>query len=871
MDLETQPAVVADPARYESLVAHIRSLDRCEIPETRREAVLAWAMQPVRQLELLHVMAVRALEGSPSAQRQLVSFLERRVSAGSPPSRRRRAAQLRRSPIAGGPAPVEPCDFTRVGAIGDIALAVNLATTGDSSNRALLLDGLGEIGMCLGAIESLNTSLQKGDLGELAMRVDALSLDPEFPGEARLGGERPGGPPRGEIGLTPRDGVDGFGIPNPCPPPVPDDCEMIREFCLDELIEHMKHPGETPDGSHVSAEGITGVSADACSGDTVVIHGSGFGDSRPRHIKVLMRTRTDGSEECEEVEVVSWSDKRIEVRAPSDVTSGCIGFLDTEELVRQRHLTNRANTRLEDLNDLLVCLKQGPIGGRIPAPAADDCPPCTDFNRVVAGPPVIQVFRAEAESNGGIDDAGWGGVTTVQPSDRLRLHWWLRDADTFEIRRVSPTGPTFAGATSVADPPGHSYSFGVVTHSAPETWTYELEAANSCGSVTAMVTIAATKDPAISLGTSEVTQGIQTVPATVNLIAEKRTVVRVFWNHGLGGFDGDVLSGVTGELSVTRNGSFLGTLHPINGSSPTSATAGATIDIPASPQRANVDDSLNFLVPAGWCRGSLRFRARARIEDYGAASGEPGSGISSDPLRDLGTFTFVDRNLIDIQYLRVRWRGSDNTLRTPSADDCETTLENGMQRVGAPVGSISEHPDSPLQPGGTHNNARMRRLLREWDRRHQCDITEAIVGNVAGLFVPCFDFPFPGVLQSVGESYWALMPGSFYRGRAADIPASTLATPARSAPDNTGWTANTLDLKAGHEMSHCLDQAHLRRCGAPGGDPQSDWPNNGTLNDVGFDIAENATVDGAIDIMSYCNLRWPMPARWNDVFGFVGA
>ena len=134
-----------------------------------------------------------------------------------------------------------------------------------------------------------------------------------------------------------------------------------------------------------------------------------------------------------------------------------------------------------------------------------------------------------------------------------------------------------------------------------------------------------------------------------------------------------------------------------------------------------------------------------------------------------------------------------------------TTLRNSMQRVAAPIGTISEHPDSPLQPGGTHNDDRMEDLLDDWDDRHRCEIRDAIIA-FAGIpfpfFFPCFDVN-PTTLAGLGESYWVLMPGKLLPG------------PGRRHPGEHILDAGT----DGHE--HRMDRVQARHEGGARVDPLS--------------------------------------------------
>lgn len=858
----------SEPRLLRSLKANLKSIE-CEIPSDALDQLAEWSYRPVALVYELQGLAGKALEGDEASAGIMFQRIESHArSHGEAPR-----GDIDFGPRGGGPIPqpIDPCGPSPLpGPLGEIALAVSFHTQGDSTRRGRLLDGLEGLAFCTETFDGLVQVLDAGEIDSALDRVRAMrdEADPRTMPRGRT--PNPDGPEGGFPIGGPEPG-DPFPIPNPCPPPVADPCNIERDFCYRELIDYFRNPPQMPDGSHVYATGITGVSANVCAGDTIRITGSGFGLVRPLNVRVVVAREVDGVRRCEAARVISWTDRRIEVEAPAGVVTGCVGFLDLDELANQQNIARQANIRIDDLNSLSVCLRAGPITRFVPLPSEHDCPPCVTVNRLVAGPPVIRSFRGVVMAGSTGVDLGFAGESTIEPGQDLELRWDVENATKVKLARTSGKGPRFGNANSITDPPGNSYDLGAAAHNEPEVWRYKLTATNRCGSVDADIVIAATSDPGLTFGSAEVTQGIQTVPPTVALVAEKQTVVRVFWNHGLGGFDGDSLADVTGTLRVRRNGAHLGVLHPINGASPPAAVAGASITLSANPLRANVDDSLNFLIPAAWSSDTLDLFADVKVDDYGAAPGHPGSGFTGRAFADLGAYTFATRTPINLEYLRIRWRGSDNTVRTPSTANCERTLVNSLQRIAAPLGSLAEHPDSPLRPGGTHDADDMEDMVDDWDFRHRCEIRDAILGFTGmppGVFGFCFTWD-PDVINAVGEAYWALMPGSFYGGIAADIPASTYSTPARTATD-TNWTATNLDTKAAHELSHCLDQLHIELCGARGGEGSGELSNNSAIQDVGFDIDGNNTVTNATDIMSYCNPRWTHPDRWARVYGYVG-
>jgi hypothetical protein len=64
-----------------------------------------------------------------------------------------------------------------------------------------------------------------------------------------------------------------------------------------------------------------------CSGNDehVIIHGSGFGNSKPSNVDVYFPTYSGG---CTPVQIISWSPDAIKVEVPKNVGSGCVGFVE---------------------------------------------------------------------------------------------------------------------------------------------------------------------------------------------------------------------------------------------------------------------------------------------------------------------------------------------------------------------------------------------------------------------------------------------------------------------------------------------------------------------------------------------------------------
>lgn len=794
--------------------------------------------------------------------------------------------------------------FDRLAGIGVATLLAGASVL--PGRRQGLMDAVTGMGLCLGALESLYDAVAHHDLDRLTRRTIELTggwlgqpmlprdvATDVLPGPTLLADGRPLGPgdlrdvgleqgrpwpgPGGGIpwpdpGGPPVPGGDPWGgIPRPplgptggpdwCPPVHPERCEIEREWCWTELMHELSRGGlNAPRNDYVHADGITGIEpSPACAGQPVAIVGGAFGTTQPPGIEVRVRTARG----CVAAQVVSWSDDRIEIVLPDDVTSSCVGFFDPARAAEAEDATNHLNGQLDSINSWLQCLRMSTIP-RVPGPRLDDCPPCTGDNALLAGPPVITMFQiivTMSQINGPNDDD-----IVVLPGQQVTLRWLVANADTITIRRTSNVGPTFGGATTVTNPPGGSFDLGVAAHTTPQLWTYELEATNACGTVTAQTSAVATADPALEIAAIEVTQGIQTPDHDVRLVRGKQGVIRVTPSHGLGSFGGGRVPGVTGRLRLrTGTDAWSPWFDPINGSNPATPTPGASVTVVGSPDREATDDTLNFLLPVARARGPLAVEVELRVDDYGAPAGR--RGASSRPRRAFGPFAFHQRARIDLRYVRIRWQnGAAATPQTPTDAACVETLERSMRRMPARLGVIERVPGVGVQvaevPTGATNAAFnndvariVRELVDEFDDQHNCSVWEWLT-QWLGSDCPEDD-----------GAYWALITGGPSGGVAAGIPSNTYLTPVND------------ENRAPHELGHSLGQLHIevacpngRQAG--GGEPPENYANDGQLTDVAFDLDLNQTVtdlDEVWDIMTYCGTRWTKPQRSQQLFDHIGS
>jgi hypothetical protein len=605
---------------------------------------------------------------------------------------------------------------------------------------------------------------------------------------------------------------------------------------LAKLLQQRKEPPPVPPPKVVWADTITRVRQEgACPGDFIVIFGSGFGATQPSNIAVLLPALGG----CRPVAVSppNWSDTRIRVRLPPWVKSGPVGFGDADYIALYDDWAKRMNALTAQIR-ALPCFKGTPPPRVLPFGM---CPPTTNFNRLRAGTPVINAFTANFSLN-----------AVVEPSQAITLRWTVLNAEQVQIDRISATGPTFSGSTSLVNPLSASYALGAPNHTGPVVFRYRLTATGPCGTLTRDLAIVGSKRPQLSIAAVEVTQSIQTLSQSVRLVASKPTVVRVFVNHGLAGWWTNQVPGVTGRLRVHRSGGTSSWFDPINGSNPMAATPGASITVIALPQRNTTNDSLNFLIPSAWATDTISLEIEVRVSGFGAAGAF--AGFSQSFTMWISSYTFEKRRTLELRYIRVNWGGN-----TPTDAVCLDTLRTAVPLLATPTANISALAGVGVQtPGGTGDDDRDD-LLDDFDDRHNCSFLEALF-EWAGADCPDDD-----------GAIWVLIPGVFYRGKAYDIPSNVCFTPPSNGP------------YAAHELSHCLNQVHVGvMCAngqqAQGGDAPSAWPNNAQLLDVPFDVTRNRALTlagtGVFDVMTYCgtpNNTWPMPARWQRLWDRIGA
>ncbi len=591
--------------------------------------------------------------------------------------------------------------------------------------------------------------------------------------------------------------------------------------CVEEAWRLLELHATKPPPQLSPATWFTGITSldlnGPCAGDTLSIHGSGFGAIQPPGV-VLLLPRVDGWAPVP-VPAADWSDTLIRVALPSGIISGPIGFGDAGYLAVYNAWVDQMNAVADELAHL-------PCAPDVQLPKLPRwlSPPTGPVNVLTAGDAHIRMFTA----NGGINYAPTLKQNVLTPGTPLRLDWKVINAARLRVERVGTDGPPL----NVTNPKQTSADLGPVDHDEPSQFTYRLTARGPCGTrKQATISVYASQRPQLSIAQISVEQG-WSQSAGIRLVAGKPALVRVRVRHGLNGWGTNRVPRVTGTLVVSNKGpATTGVVHPAvpaAGYSPMIEKVDASITVRGYPEWTNVRHTLNFVMPGKLTTAVERTAVvYVSVSDYGGVGGF--AGFSQKLAAPVPLPTFHTRRPLDIRYVPVKW-GATNA---PSDADCVDIIERALTLLPTPWANIA-----PLWPG------------QHWEK------TSGL--NDADAFSDLLD-DFEDMYH--GSALWVLVvpkgagPGKIV-GEAFNGPPTILVTEPHATT-------------VAHELAHCLNQSHIRLCGANGGDSPDAW-NGGNFAGVVVDWRSSVTLTSVWDLMTYCDGRWPVPRRWNRLFDRIG-
>jgi hypothetical protein len=594
------------------------------------------------------------------------------------------------------------------------------------------------------------------------------------------------------------------GPPDPEVPPLLD----LLKFVPFDRREWLERVGCVLDGYHqlrhltplVNPYVINSIGpAGTCPGKTVTITGSGFG-SQPQ--KVVFPT-VGGPVETQ---ASTWSDTQIEVVVPADTICSDVRLV-------------------------------------IPAGTARACGGQTvDVYKPASGTPYF---------DGGITHIsrftgnGASANLRVDPKATINFAWKVCPSTASVKLTVTEQFTGNVVATHSGLPVSGALSVTIPWYGLQRTLFGVLEATGTClpSPVTQTLTILVRPQPNVKIEGMEVTQGIQRfwrqniTENSVSTVAGKDTIVRVYVSADMGGFQQNAVPGIIGVLSVGATD-----LYPINGITPTNPTGGLPWHVARHKNdidRANINHTLNFRIPAAMCAGTKSLFCYLIV---------PGPGGTVD--QTLGkslTWTWDTESPLKVRWVRIRDEHDPATV-TPTIPTDAQALETARRAL-----DVLPYPAN-LAPAPLATHTTTRDFADDAEgaaMRLDIDGLRTAVENLA----PQGIFPFDP------EERWLGLTVPWFRGWGN--PKTCV------APIYPAGSTNRERLRAAHELGHALGRCHMHVSGCFMGAGLTAEP---TLDDVCIDPHWNRAVAATgHDFMSYTTPddNWITTVNWDALRGVL--
>jgi YVTN family beta-propeller protein len=371
----------------------------------------------------------------------------------------------------------------------------------------------------------------------------------------------------------------------------------------------------------------------------------------------------------------------------------------------------------------------------------------------------------------------------------------------------------------------------------------------------------------------EVTQGIQDLANSVNLVAGRRTFVRVH-------VDTDspttpiataTLFGVRLRCTATVCESvLLGSLMPANSPSP-------WIFVKAIPQRRKENDGFLFELPWSWTEGEpVQLYALLHTDPW------PPSNVCQPnaPSRTVG---FDDPTTLRLQFIRLGYTVNGANV---SATVAEQNQSESWIRRAYPLTELLSGPDWQMYFAGL--GSRVDRSAEECQ-----DMDEADRSLCAQRYITP-RLAMAGVLGGIpggADGAYGLLP-QYSGGACMGSPGTTPPCFTRGACCTAGVGAGPSDDPdyAAHEIGHLLGRHHpvpgADICGHEGVDAAYPYvfsmihpiPYDQATGFAGFDIGDPAlgiarmpisTLSGPYDVMGYCPPRWISDYTYRSLYAAI--
>jgi len=335
----------------------------------------------------------------------------------------------------------------------------------------------------------------------------------------------------------------------------------------------------------------------------------------------------------------------------------------------------------------------------------------------------------------------------------------------------------------------------------------------------------------------EVTQGVQDLNNSVQLVEHKKTFVRAYVKN---------LSArsISASASLTAkdvpNGNILGTIPNSN--------VGGQIAIQGIPIRGNLNDSFFFEVPFAWRTGTVEFSVAGNGLSFACETG-------GDACRKV-TVTFQPVVPLSMEFVSMTYTDDSGNDHTPAAAD-------------------------------------ITRVMKQFVGRYPIHVLDSVIRAARSNFNACLDDNFPFILEELNDlrnSDCRSGPcKDFYQGMLSDTgcgPTSTLGGESDLPGHASAVFVVTDDTNSAiHEQGHAMgvehtDYTHTEACGDFGNDTCTTLEGDGTISlsknqyepetVFGFDVNDSSSrktyAAPTADFMSYGRPRWPSRMNYRLLF-----
>jgi hypothetical protein len=340
--------------------------------------------------------------------------------------------------------------------------------------------------------------------------------------------------------------------------------------------------------------------------------------------------------------------------------------------------------------------------------------------------------------------------------------------------------------------------------------------------------------PDMSVDAIEVTQAVQDLNNSVDLVAGKRTYVRVHVHAPVN--TANVFATLSGKRGLVN-------LNPVlNPGNP-----GSAITVRTAPDRGQLNDSFWFELPSGWT-GAGDLTLTARLDPNNAKN----DLVLGNNVKTL-TVNFKDTPPLRLRIVNVQYTAGGHTYL--AANSHLDALESWLRRA-YPISSLQVTRQTFTYPTSGLPNVD---TLHSWLA-------------LAKLLRIIFSGEDPRVV------YYGMVDdgGGFMRGKTAGIPSTISAGPTGTGDWGWDFDGSYGDWYGGHEIGHSRGRYHAEFCGAGGGVP---YPYaNGRISPAltgntalyGFDITSHAIYPPSWkDVMTYCSNEWVSDFTYEGIRSYL--